>query len=191
LQRPRGAAVSRQIGQPLQRHARAAEMREQRAERARPDIIAADQPQPVDPISNWMMSVMASTPGFSSRTNMAQHEGAGKGTIRAPRSCLGLHGVEAVYRPVASCGIQKTLSMISLSDLQRRVATGELSADAALAQSQVAIEALESTIGAFVCRADGPRAQAQGPLRGIAVGIKDIIDTSELPTEMGSPIYQG
>ena len=28
------------------------------------------------------------------------------------------------------------------------------------------------------------------PLRGIAVGIKDIIDTAELPTEMGSPIYK-
>ena len=32
---------------------------------------------------------------------------------------------------------------------------------------------------------------APGPLRGIAVGIKDIIDTSDLPTEMGSTIYRG
>ena len=30
-----------------------------------------------------------------------------------------------------------------------------------------------------------------GPLRGIAVGIKDIIDTADLPTEMGSTIYRG
>jgi Asp-tRNA(Asn)/Glu-tRNA(Gln) amidotransferase A subunit family amidase len=89
--------------------------------------------------------------------------------------------------------------MISLSDLQRRIAAGELSAEAALAQSQAAIDAQEKTIGAFVCRADQPRAQdhAQdqeqdnGPLRGIAVGIKDIIDTCDLPTEMGSPIYRG
>ena len=36
-----------------------------------------------------------------------------------------------------------------------------------------------------------PRAQSAGPLRGIAVGIKDIIDTADLPTEMGSPIYRG
>ena len=38
---------------------------------------------------------------------------------------------------------------------------------------------------------DNPRAQNAGPLRGIAVGIKDIIDTADLPTEMGSPIYRG
>ena len=54
-----------------------------------------------------------------------------------------------------------------------------------------AIEELDKTIGAFVCRADNVRAAGSGPLRGIAVGIKDIIDTSDLPTEMGSPIYEG
>ena len=37
----------------------------------------------------------------------------------------------------------------------------------------------------------GARAGADGPLRGIAVGIKDIIDTADMPTEMGSPIYAG
>ena len=36
-----------------------------------------------------------------------------------------------------------------------------------------------------------PRAASEGPLRGIAVGIKDIIDTADFPTEMGSPIYRG
>jgi Asp-tRNA(Asn)/Glu-tRNA(Gln) amidotransferase A subunit family amidase len=35
------------------------------------------------------------------------------------------------------------------------------------------------------------RPASSGPLRGIAVGIKDIIDTSDFPTEMGSPIYKG
>src|SRR5438876_3980403 len=81
--------------------------------------------------------------------------------------------------------------MISLSELQRRIAAGELSTEAALSQAQAEIDAQEKTIGAFVCRADHPRAQDKGPLRGIAVGIKDIIDTCDLPTEMGSPIYRG
>jgi Asp-tRNA(Asn)/Glu-tRNA(Gln) amidotransferase A subunit family amidase len=81
--------------------------------------------------------------------------------------------------------------MISLADLQRRIASGELSADAAIAQSREAIEAQDKTIGAFVCRADNVRAAEAGPLRGIAVGIKDIIDTADLPTEMGSKIYRG
>jgi Asp-tRNA(Asn)/Glu-tRNA(Gln) amidotransferase A subunit family amidase len=83
------------------------------------------------------------------------------------------------------------MPMISLADLQRRIASGELSADAAIAQSLAAIEAHEKAIGAFVCRADNVRAGGSGPLRGIAVGIKDIIDTADLPTEMGSKIYRG
>ena len=31
----------------------------------------------------------------------------------------------------------------------------------------------------------------RGPLAGVPFGIKDIIDTSDMPTEYGSPIYQG
>ena len=81
--------------------------------------------------------------------------------------------------------------MISLSELQRRIAAGELTPEAALAQSEAAIDAQDKTIGAFVCRAEHPRAQDRGPLRGIAVGIKDIIDTADLPTEMGAAIYRG
>ena len=82
--------------------------------------------------------------------------------------------------------------MISLADLQRRIASGDLSADAAIAQSLEAIGAQDKTIGAFVCRDRQCRARASaGPLRGIAVGIKDIIDTADFPTEMGSPIYRG
>ncbi len=81
--------------------------------------------------------------------------------------------------------------MISLADLQRRIAQGDLSADAAIAQSKEAIAAQEKTIGAFVCHAQTLRAASAGPLRGIAVGIKDIMDTADFPTEMGSIIYKG
>ncbi|MEA2818976.1 MAG: hypothetical protein QOJ86_980 [Bradyrhizobium sp.] len=81
--------------------------------------------------------------------------------------------------------------MLSLAELQRRIESGDLSADAAIARSIEAIDAHETAIGAFVCRSENARAQNTGPLRGIAVGIKDIIDTTELPTEMGSPIYKG
>ncbi len=80
--------------------------------------------------------------------------------------------------------------MISLAELQRRIESGDLSADAAISQSLDAIDAQDKTIGAFVCRAKTVRAADTGPLRGIAVGIKDIIDTSDFPTEMGSPIYK-
>jgi Asp-tRNA(Asn)/Glu-tRNA(Gln) amidotransferase A subunit family amidase len=81
--------------------------------------------------------------------------------------------------------------MISLAELQRRIDSGNLSVDAAIAQSIEAIDAYDKTIGAFVCRPETVRPAGTGPLRGIAVGIKDIIDTSDLPTQMGSAIYRG
>ena len=81
--------------------------------------------------------------------------------------------------------------MISLADVQRRIACGDLSAEDAIGLAQEAIGAHEKNIGAFVCRDENARASATGPLRGIAVGIKDIIDTADFPTEMGSPIYRG
>ena len=81
--------------------------------------------------------------------------------------------------------------MISLADLQRRIDAGDFSADAAIAQSRDAIAAHEKSVGAFVCHDPNVRAQGAGPLRGIAVGIKDIMDTQDFPTEMGSPIYRG
>ncbi|KYG99186.1 amidase [Bradyrhizobium sp. DOA1] len=81
--------------------------------------------------------------------------------------------------------------MISLADLQRRIEAGELSPDAAIAQSHAAIEAKEKDVHAFVRHDKSAKAQASGPLRGIAVGIKDIIDTANMPTEMGSEIYRG
>src|SRR6202047_1598894 len=83
------------------------------------------------------------------------------------------------------------MPMVSLVELQRRIDSGELSPEAAIARSCDAIDAQDKTIGAFVCRSEKPRAAGTGRLRGIAVGIKDIIDTSEFPTEMGSTIYRG
>src|SRR5262252_6361042 len=34
-------------------------------------------------------------------------------------------------------------------------------------------------------------AAKRGPLHGVPVGVKDVIDTFDMPTEMGSPIYRG
>src|SRR6185295_9138123 len=69
--------------------------------------------------------------------------------------------------------------------------TGALAPDAAITQSLDAIAAQDKTIGAFVCHDAQARAQDAGPLRGIAVGIKDIIDTADFPTEMGAELYRG
>src|SRR6202048_2504795 len=92
-------------------------------------------------------------------------------------------------KPVGSP--QGITPMISLAELQRRIDSGDLSADAAVAQSLQAIGAHDKTIGAFVCHTEDGRAASAGLLRGIAVGIKDIMDTADFPTEMGSAIYKG
>ncbi|MFN5120701.1 MAG: amidase [Bradyrhizobium sp.] len=81
--------------------------------------------------------------------------------------------------------------MISLADFQARIEQGALLPDAAIGQSREAIRAQDNAIGAFVRHDPRARAQTAGPLRGIAVGIKDIIDTADFPTEMGAAIYRG
>jgi Asp-tRNA(Asn)/Glu-tRNA(Gln) amidotransferase A subunit family amidase len=97
---------------------------------------------------------------------------------------------QRVVRKTGSVLAEK-LPMLALAEFQYRIESGDLSADAAIAQSLEAIEAHETSIGAFVRRAKAPAAHPSGPLRGIAVGIKDIIDTADMPTEMGSSIYKG
>ncbi|KQT88742.1 amidase [Methylobacterium sp. Leaf466] len=81
--------------------------------------------------------------------------------------------------------------MLSLVDLRTRIASGALSPQAAVALCQEAIAAREAEVGALVRHLPDPVVAASGPLAGIAVGIKDIIDTADMPTEMGSAIYAG
>src|SRR3979409_1389218 len=83
------------------------------------------------------------------------------------------------------------MSMISLADLQRRIEQGDLSAERAIAPSLEAITAKKKKLRGFVGYDPNVRAAGAGSLRGIAVGIKDIMDTADFPTEMGSPIYKG
>jgi Asp-tRNA(Asn)/Glu-tRNA(Gln) amidotransferase A subunit family amidase len=81
--------------------------------------------------------------------------------------------------------------MLSLLDLLRRIDAGELSPEASLQLSREEAVAGDGDVEAFVALDTSARVGRAGPLRGIAVGVKDIIDTSELPTEYGSPIYAG
>ncbi len=86
--------------------------------------------------------------------------------------------------------------MISIIDVLRRLDAGEIAADWAAGACAEAIAAREADIGAFV-RTDIARATAQAraatgqPLRGMPIAVKDIIDTFDMPTEYGSPIYAG
>src|SRR6266571_404611 len=88
--------------------------------------------------------------------------------------------------------------MLSALDLARRIESGDLSPAAALEHCAEAIAAREAEVGAFATLdLAGARASVAGstvahlPLRGLPVGVKDIFDTADLPTEYGSAIYAG
>jgi Asp-tRNA(Asn)/Glu-tRNA(Gln) amidotransferase A subunit family amidase len=88
--------------------------------------------------------------------------------------------------------------MLSALDLARRIEAGELTPRAVVEICAEAIAAHEAEIGAFVALdLDGARRAAEDPrlattpLRGLPVGVKDIFDTADLPTQYGSRIYAG
>ena len=85
-----------------------------------------------------------------------------------------------------------------------RAAVGEawrLSATAALAQGvageellascRARIAACDADVRAWVRLAEEAVPAASGPLAGIPVGVKDVIDTADLPTECGSAVHRG
>ncbi len=92
------------------------------------------------------------------------------------------------------------LNALSASEIARRVAAGEITAEAVVADCLARIEAREPAVHAWAfldpdlalrqARAIDARAH-KGALAGVPVGIKDIIDTADMPTEMGSVIYRG
>lgn len=80
--------------------------------------------------------------------------------------------------------------MLSLRQITGRIASGESTAEAELARVADTITAREPEVAAFASRPDTLLA-GRGPLAGVAVGVKDIVDTADLPTQMGSAIYEG
>ena len=86
--------------------------------------------------------------------------------------------------------------MLSALALARRIEAGDLTPRAVVEMCAAAVAAREAEIGAFSAL-DIERARrtadslAGMPLHGLPVGIKDIFDTVDFPTEYGSPIYAG
>jgi len=88
--------------------------------------------------------------------------------------------------------------MLSALDLARRIESGDTVPAAVLDLCAKAIDAREGEIQAFASLdLAGARRQAEAaglanrPLRGLPVGVKDIFDTVDFPTECGTPIYAG
>lgn len=92
------------------------------------------------------------------------------------------------------------LNELSASEIAKRVTAGEITAEAVVTDCLARIEAREDTVHAWAfldadlalsqARAVDARAD-KGALAGVPFGVKDIIDTADMPTEMGSEIYCG
>ncbi|BFM49844.1 amidase [Marinomonas sp. THO17] len=93
------------------------------------------------------------------------------------------------------------LNGLSLSQMMRSIEQGEHSAEDMINACFDQIEARESEVNAwqFQLSREAYLAQYQDNrdfyqsslLKGLPVGVKDIIDTKDMPTEMGSPIHKG
>ena len=88
----------------------------------------------------------------------------------------------------------------SATEAALRIERGELTSEALVTECLERIAARDETVRAwaFLDRAQAlaqaralDRGARRGVLHGIPVGIKDVIDTAELPTEYNSPIYRG
>ncbi|WP_421851929.1 amidase [Oricola sp.] len=80
--------------------------------------------------------------------------------------------------------------MLSVCTILEDIAAGRISPDEAIAESRRAIAASDDDVKAFRHLNDTTGSVADsGPLAGIALGIKDIFDTYDMPTEYGSAIF--
>jgi len=96
------------------------------------------------------------------------------------------------------------LLALSATEAAARIARGEATSEALVSACLDRIEAQDPQVRAWAFL-DRERALAQakaadetrrigkgvGPLHGVPVGIKDVIDTADFPTEHGSPIFKG
>jgi Asp-tRNA(Asn)/Glu-tRNA(Gln) amidotransferase A subunit family amidase len=92
------------------------------------------------------------------------------------------------------------LNQLSASAAARCLATREITAEQMARACLARIEAREAAVGAWIhLDPDAVLAQARqldaGPVRGLLhglpLGVKDLIDTADMPTAYGSPVYAG
>lgn len=96
--------------------------------------------------------------------------------------------------------IQTRLNELSAAESARLIAEGSITSEALVSACLERIGAREPVVQAFASLdAEASLRQARacdgrpatGPLHGVPVAVKDVLDTFDLPTQMGSPIYAG
>jgi Asp-tRNA(Asn)/Glu-tRNA(Gln) amidotransferase A subunit family amidase len=96
------------------------------------------------------------------------------------------------------------LAKLSAAEAARRIREGVLSSEELVGACLEVIRALEPCVQAWTFfdeehalaqarRADEKKALGEpiGPLHGVPVGVKDIFDTADMPTENGTVLHRG
>ncbi len=95
--------------------------------------------------------------------------------------------------------VKLPLNELGAADVAQKIAVGETTCEAVVRDCLARIAARDGVVKAWVnFNPELALAQARaldrvpirGPLYGVPIGIKDIVDTFDMPTEMGSPIYR-
>jgi amidase len=96
--------------------------------------------------------------------------------------------------------VDRRLNALGAVEIVSKIAAGEITCEAVTRACMERTAAREPTVKAWVnFNPELALAQAhaldreprRGPLHGVPIGVKDVIDTFDMPTEMGSPIYRG
>ena len=96
--------------------------------------------------------------------------------------------------------VAKNLNERSAIEIASGIVAAEFTAEAVMRDCLERIEAREDALSAWasvdpdLAMAEAQakdKAPAKGVLHGVPIGVKDVIDTNDYPTEMGSPIYAG
>ena len=92
------------------------------------------------------------------------------------------------------------LNLLTVTEASKRIAAGAITSETLVADCLARIEARNGQLGAwrFVdpeqalarARSRDASGKSSGPLHGVPVGVKDVLDTFDMPTEYGSAIYR-
>src|SRR5882672_2031927 len=103
-------------------------------------------------------------------------------------------------KPVAVRKLTASLNELSATEIVRLVSAGETTCEGVVRACLERIGQREPEVGAWhylnpeqvIAKArEIDKSGRRGPLIGVPFGIKDIIDSCDMPTEYGSPIYRG
>lgn len=91
-----------------------------------------------------------------------------------------------------------SLDGLDASEAATRIRAGTLTSEALVTACLARIDAREADVGAWqylardeaIAKArEADRSAGRGPMHGVPIGVKDIFDTHDMPTTLGSPIY--